>query len=394
MQAQLYQSQKLQALGTLAGGIAHEFNNMIAAIIGNASLAIQDVGSNQAARESLDQITAAAERARALTRRILLFGRAQPDTRKSTALAPVVEDVMRLLRATLPARITLSLAQNTNLPTVRADATQLHQLIVNLCTNAAHAIGNEAGSIEISLSVSPSAPAAFHARRRRIRVYQRHGHGLRHRSAGARSYLRAFLHDQAVGEGAGLGLSVVHSIVQGHEGAIEVESTPEHGSTFRVYLPAETAADAPAARTESAPDDSPQRLLRDVHRRRSHHRLGHGAPAHAPRLPRRGIHEPRKALERLRTAPEAPSLLVSDYNMAEMSGLDVAKHAAEIHPDMPVVIVSGFIDERVERTGPRVGRARVRAQAGSAGNVRGYRSAVRPDRTGLSGSNCPGGSSS
>src|SRR5262249_53802095 len=129
LQAQLYQSQKLQALGTLAGGIAHEFNNMIAAIIGNASLAIQDIGANTEAPESLDQITAAAERARALTRRILLFGRAQPDTRTSTALTPIVQDVMRLLRATLPARITLSLKQSPNLPTVRADGTQLHHLI-------------------------------------------------------------------------------------------------------------------------------------------------------------------------------------------------------------------------------------------------------------------------
>ena len=354
LQAQLYQSQKLQALGTLAGGIAHEFNNMIAAIIGNASLAIQDVGSNQAARESLDQITAAAERARALTRRILLFGRAQPDTRKSTALAPVVEDVMRLLRATLPARITLSLAQSANLPTVRADATQLHQLIVNLCTNAAHAIGNEAGSIEISLSVSPSAPASFTRGGEYVCIT------VTDTGCGIDPQVRdrifePFFTTKRVGEGAGLGLSVVHSIVQGHEGAIEVESTPEHGSTFRVYLPAETASDAPAARTESAPathrsgcyvmyiDDDPtivsamERLLT---------RRGYRVE---------GFTSPRKALERLRTAPEAPSLLVSDYNMAEMSGLDVAKHAAELYPDMPVVIVSGFIDERVERTGRALG---------------------------------------
>ena len=156
LQAQLYQSQKLQALGTLAGGIAHEFNNMIAAIIGNASLASQDIGDNPAARESLDQITASAERARALTRRILMFGRAQADTRTSTMLAPVVEDVMRLLRATLPVRITLTFTEGAATPPVRADGTQLHQLIVNLCTNAAHAIGNNQGSIEISLTTTPA----------------------------------------------------------------------------------------------------------------------------------------------------------------------------------------------------------------------------------------------
>jgi signal transduction histidine kinase/CheY-like chemotaxis protein/PAS domain-containing protein len=359
LQAQLYQSQKLQALGTLAGGIAHEFNNMIAAIIGNASLAIQDVGSNPAARESLDQITAAAERARALTRRILLFGRAQPDTRKSTALAPVVEDVMRLLRATLPARITLSLTQSAALPTVRADATQLHQLIVNLCTNAAHAIGNDAGSIEISLSVAPSGPASFpgvpDARPGEYVCISVADTGGGIEPQVRDRIFEPFFTTKRVGEGAGLGLSVVHSIVQGHEGAIEVESTPGQGSTFRVYLPAETAVVAPAARAESAPtshgagchvvyvDDDPtivsamERLLT---------RRGYRVE---------GFTSPRTALDRLRAVSEAPSLLVTDYNMAEMSGLDVAKHAAEMYPGMPVVIVSGFIDERVERTGRALG---------------------------------------
>ncbi|MEJ0036140.1 MAG: ATP-binding protein [Gammaproteobacteria bacterium] len=359
LQAQLYQSQKLQALGTLAGGIAHEFNNMIAAIIGNASLAIQDVGSNQAARESLDQITAAAERARALTRRILLFGRAQPDTRKSTALAPVVEDVMRLLRATLPARITLSLTQSADLPTVRADGTQLHQLIVNLCTNALHAIGNESGSIEISLSVVPSGSASFpglpDARPGEYVCISVTDTGRGIDPQVRERIFEPFFTTKRVGEGAGLGLSVVHSIVQGHEGAIEVESAPGRGATFRVYLPAETVTDKPTARAESAPtsrrtschvmyiDDDPtivsamERLLT---------RRGYRVD---------GFTSPRQALDQLRTSPEVPSLLVTDYNMAEMSGLDVAKHAAEMHPGMPIVIVSGFIDERVERTGRALG---------------------------------------
>jgi signal transduction histidine kinase/PAS domain-containing protein len=359
LQAQLYQSQKLQALGTLAGGIAHEFNNMIAVIIGNASLAIQDVGSNAAARESLDQITAAAERARALTRRILLFGRAQPDTRKSTALTPVVEDVMRLLRATLPARISLSLAQSPNLPTVRADATQLHQLIVNLCTNALHAIGNDAGTIEISLSVAPSAPAslsgspAAHPGEYVCISVADTGCGI---DPQARDRIfEPFFTTKRVGEGAGLGLSVVHSIVQGHEGAIEVESAPGQGTTFRVYRPGEAGTKAPAVAPESAPanrgagcqvmyvDDDPtivsamERLLT----RRGYRVLGFTSPT--------------KALEQLRTSAEAPTLLVSDYNMAEMSGLDVARQATQIHPKLPIVMVSGFIDERVERAGKALG---------------------------------------
>ena len=357
LQSQLYQSQKLQALGTLAGGIAHEFNNMIAAIIGNASLAIQDIGANPAARESLDQITAAAERARALTRRILLFGRAQPDTRKSTALVPVIEDVMRLLRATLPARITLSLTQGEHIPVVRADATQLHQLIVNLCTNAAHAIGNDAGTIEIALGVSPTGPASFAAE---ASAGEYVCLSVSDTGCGIDPQVRdrifePFFTTKRAGEGAGLGLSVVHSIVQGHEGSVEVESTPGEGTTFRVYLPAETGADAPPARTESAPtghrtgsyivyvDDDPT-IVSAMERMLT--RRGYRV---------NGFTSPRNALEHLRESAETPSLLVTDYNMAEMSGLDVARHAAEMRADMPVIIVSGFIDERVERTGRALG---------------------------------------
>jgi two-component system cell cycle sensor histidine kinase/response regulator CckA len=218
---------------------------------------------------------------------------------------------------------------------------------------------NEAGSIEISLSVAPSGPASFpgapDARTGEYVCISVADTGCGIEPAVRDRIFEPFFTTKRVGEGAGLGLSVVHSIVQGHEGAIEVESTPGQGSVFRVYLPAETAGAAPAARTESAPtnrrtgchvvyvDDDPtivsamERLLT---------RRGYRVE---------GFTSPRKALDRLRATPEAPSLLVSDYNMAEMSGLDVAKHAAEIHPNLPVVIVSGFIDERVERTGRALG---------------------------------------
>ena len=220
-----------------------------------------------------------------------------------------------------------------------------------MCTNAAHAIGNEAGSIEISLSVAPSGPASFPAARD-ARLGEYVCLSVTDTGCGIEPQVRdrifePFFTTKRVGEGAGLGLSVVHSIVQGHEGAIEIESTPGHGATFRVYLPAETGTPAPPANIESAPvnrhtgchvmyiDDDPtivsamERLLT---------RRGYRV---------QGFTSPRKAIDQLREL--APSLLVSDYNMAEMSGLDVARHAAEMYPSLPVVIVSGFIDERVER---------------------------------------------
>ncbi len=356
---QLYQAQKLQALGTLAGGIAHEFNNLIAAILGNASMAVQDVGPDHPAKESLDQISAAGERARALTRRILMFGRAQPDTRKSVSLVSIVEDALRLLRATLPVRITLTLDRDQPIAPVSADATQLHQLVVNLCTNSAHAIGTGAGSITVSLANATSDERGLAGRtdpsRRRIRLSQRCRHGRGHRSADSRSDLRAVLPTKRVGEGAGLGLSVVHSIVQGHQGAIDVESEPGRGSMFRVYLPATRQPAVAPVESQQPPDE--QRGGKHVFYVDDDATI---VSAIDRLLTRRGYRvsaftSARKALETLRAQGSAPHLFVSDYNMAEMSGVDVAREVLELHPGLPFLIVSGFIDERVERSARALG---------------------------------------
>jgi signal transduction histidine kinase/PAS domain-containing protein len=358
LQTQLYQSQKLQALGTLAGGIAHEFNNMIAVIIGNASLAAQDIGGNPEVRESLDQITAAAERARALTRRILLFGRAQVDTRASVKLVPLIQDVMRLLRATLPARIALSLDEGDDVPPVRADATQLHQLIVNLCTNSAHAIGNDPGTIRITLETVPAARVPLPAMQPHHGEYvcltvNDSGCGI---DASVRERIfEPFFTTKRVGEGAGLGLSVVHSIVQGHEGAIELDSEPGEGTTFRVYLPVAASTSAQLTETAAATDvngsgahifyvDDDPTIVSAMERMLS--RRGYRVS---------GFTSARKALQKLRESGDKPSLLVSDYNMTEMSGLDVARDALQTLAGLPILIVSGFIEERVERAGRALG---------------------------------------
>lgn len=358
LQTQLYQSQKLQALGTLAGGIAHEFNNMIAVIIGNASLAAQDAGDNSEVRESLDQITAAAERARALTRRILMFGRTQVDTRASTKLVPLIQDVMRLLRATLPARITLSLEEADDVPSVRADPTQIHQLIVNLCTNSAHAIGNDPGTIRIRLETAAASRVPLSAMQPHYSEYVcisviDSGCGI---DPQVRDRIfEPFFTTKRVGEGAGLGLSVVHSIVQGHEGAIELDSKPGEGTTFRVYLP--VAAGTPAQLPETA-------ATTDVSGSGAHIFYVDDDPtivsAMERMLSRRGYRvsgftSARKALQSLRESRDKPNLLVSDYNMSEMSGLDVARDALQTLAGLPILIVSGFIEERVERAGRAIG---------------------------------------
>jgi CheY-like chemotaxis protein len=288
-----------------------------------------------------------------------MFGRAQPDSRKSISLSSVMEDAFRLLRATLPVRITLTLKQPDSLAPVRADATQLHQLVVNLCTNAAHAIGNEPGTITVSLAnVTASAGGLPGAPNLHAGDYV--CLSVADTGAGIDPQIRdrifePFFTTKRAGEGAGLGLSVVHSIVQGHEGAIHVESSPKQGSTFRVYLPAAHQPAAPLAEAQKAPAeqsgdkhvfyvDDDETIVSAIHRLLT--RRGYRVSAFT---------SAKKALEVLHAQADAPNLFVSDYNMAEMSGLEVARDVLQLYPNLPFLIVSGFIDERVERSGRALG---------------------------------------
>jgi PAS domain S-box-containing protein len=247
LEAQLRESQKMQAIGTLAGGIAHDFNNIIATILGNAELAHQDAGANAAVQESLDEIRKAGARARDLVRQILSFSRREPPERRRIDLPPVIEESVRLLRATLPARVSLSVHCDPGVPPVLADRTQIEQVLINLATNAAQAMRDAPGHIDIHLNtvlldatLARSHPAlhALHDERpgRMVRIAVRDdGPGMDAATLGR--IFEPFFTTKPVGEGTGLGLSVVHGIVQAHEGAILVESQPGRGTEFTVYLP-------------------------------------------------------------------------------------------------------------------------------------------------------------
>ncbi len=374
LEAQLREGQKMQAIGTLAGGVAHDFNNILATILGNTELAMQDASSNPLALESLAEIRKAASRARDLVQQILSFSRRQPTAKKIMALLPVVEESVRLLRATLPARLTLTIDCDDFLPMVQADATQLQQVVLNLATNAMQAVPSGPGRIEIRLGVvsidaatAAKTPAlqdlcAKHGNQVVRLVMQDSGHGM---AADTMARLfEPFFTTKAVNEGTGLGLAVVHGIVENHEGVIVVESTPGVGSTFTIYLPAlaanrsvSTAADQASGKVASAESagqtkvmprilyiDDDESLIYLVNRQ----------------LSKQGVvvntfTNQQEALAAVRSSPNDFDLVVTDYNMPGMSGLDVAGEIRTIRADLPVAIISGFIDEVLRSKAAGVG---------------------------------------
>ncbi len=370
LEAQLRESQKMQAIGTLAGGIAHDFNNALATILGNVELARQDASTNPAALESLEEIRKASARTRDLVQQILSFSRKQPIERRPTALAPVVAESVRLLRASVPARLALDVDCADDVPAVLADASQIQQVLINLATNAMQAMQGGHGRIGIRLdtvtldsALADARPAlrALHALRPGCTVrlaVSDDGPGM-DKTMQERIF-EPFFTTKPLGVGTGLGLSVVHGIVRAHEGVIAVDSAPGKGATFTLYLPLaeirtgvpETAmrgaAAAPPLSLSSGrhilyidDDESLVFLVQRLLERRGFRVSGY-------------VSQP-EALAALRADPHRFDLVVTDYNMPGLSGLDVAREVRAIRADLPVAVASGFIDEEL------------RAQAAGAG---------------------------
>ena len=360
LEAQLRESQKMEALGTLAGGVAHDFNNALAAIIGNVELARQDVGAGHPALESLDEIGKASRRAKDLVQQILSFGRRQKLERKPMSLALVVVETARLIRATLPAMVSLNVKCEGNTPAVLADATQMEQVLINLCSNAAHAVENigQPGVIEINLSACerteskadddllPGSYACLTVR----------DNGLGMDAATRSRIFEPFFTTKQAGKGTGLGLSVVHGIVQAHEARIEVDSAPGAGTAFRIYFPAVDApaagGAAPSADAVSIQAKGKRVLYLDDEEaiiflmKRLLERKGYRVS---------GYTEPRKALAAMRADPGQFDLAVTDYYMPGMSGLEVARSLKQIRADLPIVMASGYISEELRAKAPAAG---------------------------------------
>jgi two-component system cell cycle sensor histidine kinase/response regulator CckA len=360
LEAQLRESQKMEALGTLAGGVAHDFNNVLAMILGNVELARQDVGADHPAQVSLEEIAKASRRAKDLVQQILSFGRRQKLERNATSLSLVVVETARLMRATLPATVRLNVDCAPDVPAVLADATQIKQVLVNLCGNAADAIQSlgRPGSIDVSLHAHVQTEGMPGSRLRPGRyaclTVSDTGQGM---DEATRAHMfEPFFTTKPMGKGTGLGLAVVHGIVQAHEASVEVESAPGAGSTFRIFFPASDAPvealDPSEAGTEPIDGAGKRVLYVDDEEaivflmKRLLERQGFRVS---------GYTDPQEALADVRANPAEFDLAVTDYNMPGMDGLLVARALKEIRADLPVVLASGYITEDLRAKAPEAG---------------------------------------
>ena len=351
-------SQKLEGLGTLAGGISHDFNNILLAICGSTKLASADLPPEHPAQESLAEIAKAATRATDLVRRILAFSRPQELTRHAVQLPGLVEEALKMLRATIAATIEFRMEFEDHLPAVMADATQIHQVIVNLAVNAAHAIGSKGGLLVFSLhsapvqdpetSVSLGLPQGAYVR---LSVKDT-GSGMDRHTLD--QIFDPFFTTKGPGEGTGLGLSVVHGIITNHGGAIRAYSELGRGTAFHLYFP---AAEAMA--------EVPEKNANQGSRQRSEHVLyvddEEGLVLLATRMLKRlgyrvsGYTDPTRALADFCRNPKEFDAVVTDLSMPHMSGFDLATQILAIRPDIPVVVSSGYVkpedQEKAERLG-------------------------------------------
>jgi len=352
LEAQLRDAQKMEAIGTLAGGIAHDFNNILAAILGNVAVARHDAASGLATDASLAQIERSAVRARALVQQILTFSRMQAQELRTQALQPMIEETLAMLRAALPAQVELAVALAAEPVWVRADATQMQQVVMNLCTNAWHALPAARGRIDVGLDTAPDPQGAPQAR---LWVAD-DGSGMD--DATLARIFEPFFTTKQVGHGTGLGLAVVHGIVSVHGGTIRVESAPGVGTRFELRFPLQPAPPAePAQPAPAAPaprgagqcvlcvdDDPAMVLMMQALLQRSGYAV-------------RPFEHPLAALAAANEPGAGVDVVVSDYNMPEMNGMELAEAVRRVLPGVPVVITSGFISDEMRQQAQALGVA-------------------------------------
>ena len=362
LEVQLRESQKMESIGTLAGGVAHDFNNVLAAILGNAAMAIEALEQAHPAQQNLDRIKRAASRARSLVQQILTFSRKTPQQLTVQALGPLVEEAVSLLRSTLPPTVVLKAAIASEPLCVLADGAQVQQVVVNLCTNAWQALPDERGVVEVSLqsvqidAANLPAPGLEPGRYALLSVSD---DGIGMDAATRARVFEPFFTTKRVGEGTGLGLAVVHGIVASSSGAITIESRPGAGSRFSIYLPCH-GMPAPEASTELHELHEPQRAagggehilyvdddeVVSLTMKALLERSGYQVTLHANGT---------DALAELAAHPSRFSLVISDFNMPDISGLRVAEQMRERHPQLPVIIASGYVTEELTERAAALG---------------------------------------
>ncbi|MBI9083574.1 MAG: response regulator [Desulfobacterales bacterium] len=351
-EAQILQAQKLEAVGTLAGGIAHDFNNILWIITGNTELAAGTIDEDNPAQHNLRRIEQASQRAKDLVSQILSFSRqSAQEEKKPLKINAIVKESLKLMRASLPATIDIRQNMPAESPTVLADLSQINQVIVNLCTNAAHAMRERGGilnvsMVEIELDKDEAArhqdlaPGKY-----AILSVMDTGHGIT--AENMDRIFDPFYSTKQIDEGIGMGLSVTHGIVKNHGGAITVHSKPDTGATFHVLLPTmekEKPACAPTP-FDAIPKGSERILYVDDDQglldmgETILRRLGYRVTA---------TPSPVEALTWIQSRPDRFDLVITDQTMPRMTGENLARELLRIHPNLPIILCTGYsglIDE-------------------------------------------------
>ena len=346
LEEQVRQTQKMEAIGTLAGGIAHDFNNILGAIIGYTQLAAFDLPDHHITQASLHEVLTASGRARQLVEQILTFSRRDTHQHKPLLLHDLVHEVLTLLRASLPSTIVFQIHFDPEAGIVMADPIQLHQVVMNLCANAEHAMRSTGGILEVrveAVEVDPNQasqiPALNPGDYTRLTISDT-GHGM---SPEVRARIfEPFYTTKDINEGSGMGLAVVHGIILNHGGAITVKSTLGKGTRFDIYLPQTSASPL-----ESQPD-APLVQLTDCHRevllvddeemliqagQQLLSRLGYTVTA---------CTNSQQALAKFEATPERFDVVITDQTMPEMSGERLVQAIRRIRGDIPVILCTGF----------------------------------------------------
>ena len=344
IQARLQQAQKMEAIGTLAGGIAHDFNNILTAILGYTEMAMMGVDAESAVNRSLQQVLKAGNRARELVRQILTFSRQTEHEFKPVQLDLIVKEAVNLMRASLPSTISIRMRLHSQSITL-ADPTQIHQVIINLCTNAAHAMREKGGELFVGLEdIHPNQ--AFFNKHAELSpgAYQKltvrdSGHGI-HPDMQARIFEPFFTTKQR-GEGTGMGLAVVSGIIKSHKGAISIESAVGNGTTFRVFLPIIQSAEVEPL-FDHAPDlpSGHERILL-VDDEEPIARLGKQMLEHLGYRVTTCL-TAADAFNIFIQSPWRFDLVVTDMTMPKMTGAELAQKIRLIRRDIPIILCTGY----------------------------------------------------
>jgi PAS domain S-box-containing protein len=357
LEYQLQQAQKMEAIGTLAGGIAHDFNNILSVIIGYTELILMNGDVNEEVRQNLKEIFSASKHARDMVKQILAFSRQNKQERKPIQVAHIVKEAIKMLRASLPATISIQQHIEKDTGVIEADPTQIHQVLMNLCTNAAHAIHEKDGVLKIHLgNIDLDQKAAADIPGLKTGSYLKlsvtdSGEGIDPRVQ--QQIFNPYFTTKEKGKGTGLGLAVVQGIVKSNNGAVTVESELGKGATFHVYLPTikrkltadeEIATPLPMGCEHILLVDDEQPLVEIG--KQMLERLGYSVDMRTSSI---------EALELFRANPDRFDLVITDIVMPNLSGDRLAQKIIEIRNDMPLVLCTGYSEKFTRQNASEMG---------------------------------------